>query len=219
MSAKSCTPRTWPRALRMVGDPVDVVTGAQAFFETDFRLRGEHIPISWTRHYDSRRHQMVRGIGHGFRLSFDVELRFDLDGMCFVNGEGETIEFPFLTTDGERLLRGGHELERLGSQHYRVHPPGGKPSWECRFDREPVARPSSLFLENDPRPPVRLQYDKGCWPHRDEFPPAAIKPDDPSRVSVKPINPSQNRRSGSRLRGELPPDGTRVRIVPPGKKP
>jgi RHS repeat-associated protein len=161
MTAKPCTALPWNRALRMVGDPVDVVTGAQAFFETDFRLQGEHIPLSWVRHYDSRRHQLDRGIGHGFRLSFDVELRFDLDGMCFVNGEGENIEFPFLTADGERLRRSGHELERLGLHHYRVHPPGGNPSWEFRIDREPVARPTSLFFEDDLRPPVRLQYDKG----------------------------------------------------------
>jgi len=55
MSSKLCAPVAWKRGLRLVGDPVDVVTGAQTFFETDFRLQGEHIPISWTRHYDSRR--------------------------------------------------------------------------------------------------------------------------------------------------------------------
>jgi hypothetical protein len=49
---------------------------------------------------------------------------------------------------------------------------------------------------------------------RDEVPPAAIRPDDPSKVSVKPINPSHNRRSGGILRGELPPDGTAVEIDP-----
>lgn len=130
MNARLCTRLSWPQALRLVGDPVDVLTGAQTFFETDFRLRGEHVPISWTRHYDSRRHQLDRGIGHGFRLSFDVELRVDVDGMCFVNGEGENIEFPFVESDGERLLRSGHILERLGQHHFRVHPPGGVPSWE-----------------------------------------------------------------------------------------
>jgi hypothetical protein len=49
---------------------------------------------------------------------------------------------------------------------------------------------------------------------RDEFPPAAIRPDDPSRISVSPVNPSHNRRSGGRLRAELPPDGTLVEIDP-----
>jgi hypothetical protein len=49
---------------------------------------------------------------------------------------------------------------------------------------------------------------------RDEYPPAAIRPDDPSKVTVSPVNPSHNRRSGGRLRGELPPDGTMVEIDP-----
>jgi hypothetical protein len=49
---------------------------------------------------------------------------------------------------------------------------------------------------------------------RDEYPPAAIKPDDPSKVSVKPIDSGHNRRSGRRLRDELPPDGTPVEIDP-----
>jgi hypothetical protein len=51
----------------------------------------------------------------------------------------------------------------------------------------------------------------------DEYPPAVIKPDDPSVTSVRPIDRSHNRRSGARLRSELPPDGTRVRIIPPAK--
>ena len=50
---------------------------------------------------------------------------------------------------------------------------------------------------------------------RDEHPPAVIRPDDPSRVSIRHVDRSHNRRSGARLRRELPPDGTRVRIRPP----
>jgi YD repeat-containing protein len=138
-----------------------VVSGAQTFFETDFRLRGEHVPVSWTRHYDSRRNHDDRGVGYGFRLSLDVELRFDLDGITFVDGRGRNIEFPFPPDDGQRLLRGGHVLERVNLYHYRVHPPGGKPSWDFHFERETVARPSALFFEQDPRPPVKLSYDKG----------------------------------------------------------
>jgi len=159
MSAKSCSNLSWNRALRMVGDPVDVVTGAQAFFETDFRLQGKHIPVSWTRHYDSRRSEEDRGIGRGFRLSFDVELRFDLDGMSFVNGEGETIEFPFLEEDDQRILVGAHELERLSVHDYRVYTPGDSPCWEFQFQRETTARPSAVFDENNQRRPIRLSYD------------------------------------------------------------
>lgn len=50
---------------------------------------------------------------------------------------------------------------------------------------------------------------------RDEYPPSVIKPDNPDQVSVRTINRSHNRRSGARLRHKLPPDGTRVRIIPP----
>jgi hypothetical protein len=52
---------------------------------------------------------------------------------------------------------------------------------------------------------------------RDEFPPAAIRPDDPSKFRVEYTSPSQNRRSGVRLKEEIRtlPDGTRVRIEIP----
>ena len=161
MSAKRCGTAAWKDGLRLVGDPVNVVTGAQTFFETDFRLRGEHIPLSWTRHYDSRRADSDRGVGHGFRLSFDVELQFDLDGMTFIGGDGQAIEFPFLEEDGERVLRGGCILERIGQAHYRVHPPDDVPGWEFHFQRDSAARPSALFYEDNRRPPVRLSYEKG----------------------------------------------------------
>jgi hypothetical protein len=48
---------------------------------------------------------------------------------------------------------------------------------------------------------------------RDEHPPAVIKPDNEADVSIKPIDPSDNRSSGAGIREELKnlPDGTRVR--------
>ena len=67
----------------------------------------------------------------------------------------------------------------------------------------------------------RAERLKGVDPRkgydRDEFPPAVVKPDNPSGYRVDHVNPSQNRRSGSRLGNELKgvPDGTRVRIDPP----
>jgi RHS repeat-associated protein len=160
-SAKLCTAVPWDQSLRLVGDPVDVVTGTQAFNETDFRLVGEHIPIEWERRSDSRRNQIDRGVGYGFRLSFDVELRFDLDGITFVTGRSENIEFPFLGADGDRLVRGGHELLRKGLYHYVVSPPGTGPCWEFRFEREGTARPSALFFPDNRHAPVRLSYEKG----------------------------------------------------------
>jgi len=72
MRSKTCTGVSWRQGLRLVGDPVDVVTGAQTHLETDFRLRGEHLPVDWVRQYDSRRAQEDRGVGVGFRLRGDV---------------------------------------------------------------------------------------------------------------------------------------------------
>ena len=160
MRSKTCTGVSWRQGLRLVGDPVDVVTGAQTHLETDFRLRGEHLPVDWVRQYDSRRAQEDRGVGVGFRLRVDVELRFDLDGITFVDDEGTEIGYPFLEEDGETLLRQGHMLERVGQHQYRVHRPGDASSLEFRFDRTQVARPSLIFQEGGPQPPIRLVYDK-----------------------------------------------------------
>jgi RHS repeat-associated protein len=160
-NARLCTTLPWDQALRLVGDPVDVITGTQAFNETDFRLVGEHIPIEWERRSDSRRNQIDRGVGYGFRLSFDVELRFDLDGITFVNGRSEDVEFPFLGVDGDRIVRAGHALIRKSVYHYVVSPPGNGLCWEFRFEREGTARPSALFLPNNHHAPVRMSYEKG----------------------------------------------------------
>ncbi|MGB8294625.1 MAG: DUF6531 domain-containing protein, partial [Polyangia bacterium] len=160
MSSNTCKRISWHQRLRLVGDPVDVVTGAQTHLETDFRLRGEHLPVDWVRQYDSRRAQQDRGVGPGFRLLVDVELRFDLDGITFVDDEGTEIGYPFLEEDGERLLRQGHTLERVGQHQYRVHRPGNASSLEFRFDRTLVARPSLIFQEDRRHPPIRLQYEK-----------------------------------------------------------
>jgi RHS repeat-associated protein len=161
VTAKLCSDISWKAGLRSVGDPVDVVTGAQTSVVTDFQLRGAHVPLSGVRYYDSGRHQIDRGIGHGFWFSFDIELRFDLDGLTFVGSQGDSIEFPFLSDDGDRVMRGAHELERVSPTVYRIHPPGGEPSLEFLFDRDVVSRPGSMFYEDDLRPPLRLQYDKG----------------------------------------------------------
>ena len=136
MTSPRCVSVPWKDGLRLVGDPVDVVTGAQTSFETDFWLQGDHIPVSWVRYYDSRRHQIDRGVGHGFWFALDLELRFELDGLTFVGEQGDRIEFPFLPQDSERVLRGGHELERISSTIHCVHCPGNDPSLEFRFDRE-----------------------------------------------------------------------------------
>ena len=162
MTTKCCGSLPWKDSLHLVGDPVDVVTGAQTSVVTDFQLQGAHIFLAGARYYDSNRNQIDRGVGHGFWFSLDFELRFDLDGLTFAGPEADNIQFPFPAADRDCCMRSGHELERVSSTTFRIHPPGDAPSLEFRFDREPVARPTRIFYEeDDPRPPLRLQYDKG----------------------------------------------------------
>ena len=68
-----------------VGDPIDVVSGAVLDDETDFRLPSARIPCSWVRHYDTRWIERDRGLGFGFRHSLDHALRFDIDGLTYVD--------------------------------------------------------------------------------------------------------------------------------------
>src|SRR5438132_11534785 len=91
----------WEEGLRLVGDPVDVVTGAETHLETDFRLPGAAVAFKWVRTYDTRNARADRGLGFGFRFLFDVELRHDLDGMTFSDGRGVAIAFQILTRAGE----------------------------------------------------------------------------------------------------------------------
>ncbi len=159
MSARACVARAWEQSLRLVGDPVDVITGAQTFFETDFRSSGGSIPFAWVRHYDSRRHEIDRGVGPGFRLAWDVELRFDLDGMTFLNREGEEIAFSTLEEDGDSQLIAGYELERVDPDRYHIHPPDEEPSIEFRFDGRSSARPARCFFEAGAHPSIRFEYE------------------------------------------------------------
>ena len=119
-----------------------------------------NLPFEWVRQYDNRHAQEDRGVGAGFRLRVDIELRFDLDGMTLVDGKGNQVEYPFLEQAGESLLRQGHKLERVGQSQYRVYRPGDASTLEFRFDRTLVARPSLIFEEGTPYPPIRLSYDQ-----------------------------------------------------------
>ncbi len=125
---------------RLVGDPVDVVTGANLDQLTDFRLPGA-INLDWWRYYDSRHHQVDRGLGFGFRHDFDRELVYDFEGLTYTDQAGRETSFPYIEQDGERLRRGTHTLERVRDHHYRIHQPN-----------EPIAN----FVFKDPDSPARV---------------------------------------------------------------
>ena len=109
--------------LRLVGDPVDVLTGAMLDASLDVWLDGP-APFIWRRHYDSRQTSQNRGLGRGHTHSFDHHLHFGYDRSITYSGPtGIRVKFPVLDKDDGHAGALGHLLERVNSRWYRVHLP------------------------------------------------------------------------------------------------
>jgi YD repeat-containing protein len=130
--ASRCLSEPVAGASRFVGDPVDIVTGAVVDQETDFRLPRAALALSWVRRFDSRELSRDRGLGRGFRHGLDRELRFDLDGITYVDGAWERTTFPHLEHDRQRSTQIGCALERVDDKHYRIQDSDGR-SYEFTF--------------------------------------------------------------------------------------
>lgn len=104
---------------RLVGDPVDTLTGAVVDRMLDFRLVGG-IELRWWRHYDSSQSGRSFPLGHGFTHEFDRTLHADAQGMRFDEPIGRSTPFPRLWNDGERSARGGLTLTRLSLRRYAL---------------------------------------------------------------------------------------------------
>lgn len=157
--ASRCRPGPVAGASRFVGDPVDVVTGTVVDEETDFRLPEASVFFAWSRTYDSSRRQNDRGLGRGFRHSLDHELRFDVDGMCYVDPEWNEVAFPALDVDGGTSLRQTLILERVSEERYRVEYPSGR-TYEFVFVSP--SEPARLLHIREGEHSIELQYE----PHR-----------------------------------------------------
>jgi RHS repeat-associated protein len=116
---------------RLVGDPVNVITGANTDRVLDFTLDGP-LPLEWFRHYNSALNRKRRTMGMGHGHEFDRWLIFDLDGMRYLAADGTETGFPFLETDGARHVANGLTLERVDKTCFRVKE-GRKPVAEFRF--------------------------------------------------------------------------------------
>jgi RHS repeat-associated protein len=127
-----------PDSPRLVGDPIDVITGASSDRALDFELRGPP-PLRFFRHYDSRRAGEDRGMGPGHRHTLDERLLVDVDGLRHEAPDGQVREFPFLEV-GQRLLVAGCLLSRTGEEEYRFSVGPGRP------DRVFLARRDGTFF-------------------------------------------------------------------------
>src|SRR5262245_18281002 len=109
---------------RLVGDPVDVVTGANIEIRREFKLPGT-VPFIWRRHYDSSKCGRMFALGWGHTHGYDHRLQFDLDGLRYTGPLGAVINFPPLLGDGEECAAGGLVLRRINVRLYHIIDPTG----------------------------------------------------------------------------------------------
>src|SRR5262245_43642229 len=110
---------------RLVGDPVDVVTGANYDVNFEFQLPGP-LPFIWQRHYDSSKCDQMFALGWGHTHSYDHQLRFNIDGIRYTGPLEKGYQFPPLLRDGERHAIAGYKLIRIGLMRYDIVDPSGK---------------------------------------------------------------------------------------------
>jgi RHS repeat-associated protein len=109
---------------RLVGDPVDVLTGSNLDRVDDFRLAGPP-HFEWIRRYDSRATSRIRGLGPGFIHGLDHVLLFDLDGIQYQSGDGSLVSLPFLEQDGSSASSSGCVLTRHSPDEFVLLTPNG----------------------------------------------------------------------------------------------
>jgi YD repeat-containing protein len=115
---------------RLVGDPVDVVSGANTDITFDFRLRGP-LPLYWRRYYNSARNTVACPLGWGHTHDFDQTLTYDLDGLHYTDPSGSETPFPPLTV-GEQAATAGFLLRRVTERIYELRDTG-QPVQEFEF--------------------------------------------------------------------------------------
>ena len=129
---------------RLVGDPVDTLTGAVFDRKLEFRLVGP-LELRWYRLYDSSKNNHRFALGWGHTHDFDRMLRFGVDGINYHTPVGRTFRFPSLSTDGDRIARHGFVLRRVSRRQYELSH-HGEPAMEFEFlQTEQFARLKRLF--------------------------------------------------------------------------
>lgn len=100
------------RGCGQVGEPVDVVSGANVDEFQDFELPGVP-PLVWTRYYDSRWAARVSPAGRGVRFGLQRQLWRHERGFSVLDGEGEPVDLPPLPHDDDVVSRDGYRLRKV----------------------------------------------------------------------------------------------------------
>ena len=118
-----CSPVSGLERYRLVGDPIDVVTGANIDEALDLKLVGP-INLEWWRHYNSAHCDQFGPLGWGHRHDFQRSLEFDIDGILYSDASGGSVTFPFLEDDGDTAVAPGLSLLRVDEQTYHISEAG-----------------------------------------------------------------------------------------------
>ena len=104
---------------RLVGDPVDTLTGAVVDRILDFRLTGP-IELRWYRHYDSSQCDRSFSVGRGCAHEYDRTLSADAEGYLYEAPVGRGFRFPPLRRDGDECKLHGFTIQRVTGALYRI---------------------------------------------------------------------------------------------------
>ncbi len=137
-----------------VGDPINVVTGANSGFNLEFKLPGP-LPLLWRRYYDSSKAHFHGSLGWGSAHEYDRCLQFDLDGLRYTSPVGKVIPFPPLYKDGDRFANGGLTLRRLRSDSFEITSAEG----ECAEFVLKSAAPAPIQRLRKGNAEIRFEYD------------------------------------------------------------
>ena len=138
----------------LVGDPVDVVTGAQTDLTVDFRLHGP-LPLRWRRYYNSARNKVACSLGWGHTHDYDQTLACDLDGLRYTDAFGGHVAFPPLEV-GENAVNAGFLLRRVSGKTYEFVQ-GGRLVHDFEFSDSSDASPLRRLRQGEAQ--INFRYD------------------------------------------------------------
>jgi RHS repeat-associated protein len=144
-------------AERLVGDPVDVTTGALTDRTLDFKFVGP-FPLEWRRYYDSSKVGQCHALGWGHTHEYDHQLLFDVDGLRYCSPVGAELGFPPLKKDGDIQVESGLTLERISESTYCLYTSDGL-TYEFHF--QSPSRPARLAAVRRGISRLLFRYEAG----------------------------------------------------------
>jgi RHS repeat-associated protein len=145
----------------VVGDPVDVVTGANLDGQTDFTLAGP-LPLAWSRWYNSRNNWTPGGFGWGHTHDYERRLVRDVDGIRYLGPTGGVVAFPSLEHDGDEFANSGYLLRRVSRNSYTLSQTG-RPRAVFEFAEGHSFAHLTALLRGSAR--VEFRYDRDDFLH------------------------------------------------------